>query len=82
MAEIGRAHGDRHVYQPIRIVKFGIATDIHGEAGDADRVERYATRMPMARAGQPDEIAAAVLWMLSDEASYVTAAVLPVGGGR
>jgi NAD(P)-dependent dehydrogenase (short-subunit alcohol dehydrogenase family) len=59
-----------------------IETDIHETAGDADRLQRYATRMPMARAGKPEEVAAAILWMLSEEASYVTGATLPVAGGR
>lgn len=59
-----------------------IDTDIHGEAGDAERIGRYATRMPMQRAGHADEVAAAIVWLLSDESSYVTAAVLPVAGGR
>jgi NAD(P)-dependent dehydrogenase (short-subunit alcohol dehydrogenase family) len=59
-----------------------IATDIHAEAGDADRLQRYATRMPMARAGRPEEVAAAIVWLLSDEASYITGATLPVAGGR
>ncbi len=59
-----------------------IATDIHAEAGDASRLERYASRMPMQRAGQPIEVAQAIAWLLSDEASYVTGAVLPVAGGR
>jgi NAD(P)-dependent dehydrogenase (short-subunit alcohol dehydrogenase family) len=59
-----------------------IETEIHAEAGDADRLRRYATRMPMARAGKPDEVAAAILWLLSDEASYITGATLPVAGGR
>ena len=59
-----------------------IETGIHAEAGDASRLQRYATRMPMQRAGKPEEVAAAILWLLSDEASYVTGAVLPVAGGR
>jgi NAD(P)-dependent dehydrogenase (short-subunit alcohol dehydrogenase family) len=59
-----------------------IETEIHAEAGDADRLRRYATRMPMARAGRPEEVAAAIVWLLSDEASYVTGATLPVAGGR
>jgi NAD(P)-dependent dehydrogenase (short-subunit alcohol dehydrogenase family) len=59
-----------------------IETDIHAEAGDADRLRRYATRMPMARAGRPEEVAAAILWLLSPEASYTTGATLAVAGGR
>ncbi len=59
-----------------------IETDIHAEAGDASRLQRYATRMPMARAGKPEEVANAILWLLSEEASYVTGATLPVAGGR
>jgi NAD(P)-dependent dehydrogenase (short-subunit alcohol dehydrogenase family) len=57
-------------------------TDIHAAAGDAERLQRYATRMPMARAGKPEEAARAILWLASDEASYSTGAVLSVGGGR
>jgi NAD(P)-dependent dehydrogenase (short-subunit alcohol dehydrogenase family) len=59
-----------------------IDTEIHAEAGDADRVARYATRMPMARVGRPDEVAEAILWFLSEASSYVTATILPVAGGR
>ena len=59
-----------------------IETDIHAEAGDASRLARYATRMPMQRAGQPMEVAQAICWLLSSKASYITGAVLPVAGGR
>ncbi len=59
-----------------------IETDIHAEAGDAKRLQRYATRMPMARPGKPAEVAAAILFLLSDDASYITGATLPVAGGR
>jgi NAD(P)-dependent dehydrogenase (short-subunit alcohol dehydrogenase family) len=59
-----------------------IETGIHAEAGDATRLQRYASRMPMQRAGQPLEVAQAICWLLSDEASYITGAVLPVAGGR
>lgn len=59
-----------------------IETDIHAEAGDAGRLQRYATRMPMQRAGRPEEVAEAIVWLLSGAASYVTGTVLPVAGGR
>jgi NAD(P)-dependent dehydrogenase (short-subunit alcohol dehydrogenase family) len=58
-----------------------IHTDIHAAAGDPTRPERVAARVPMGRAGEPEEIAAAVLWLLSAEASYVAGAVLHAGGG-
>ena len=58
-----------------------IHTDIHAAAGDPGRLERLVGRVPIGRIGEPDEIAAAVLWLLSAEASYVTGAVLNVGGG-
>jgi NAD(P)-dependent dehydrogenase (short-subunit alcohol dehydrogenase family) len=58
-----------------------IRTDIHAAAGDPGRLERVVGRVPLGRIGEPEEIAAAVVWLLSDEASYVTGAVLDVGGG-
>jgi NAD(P)-dependent dehydrogenase (short-subunit alcohol dehydrogenase family) len=58
-----------------------VHTDIHATAGDPGRPERVVGRVPMGRIGEPEEIAAAVLWLLSDEASYVTGAVLRAGGG-
>jgi NAD(P)-dependent dehydrogenase (short-subunit alcohol dehydrogenase family) len=59
-----------------------IETGIHEEAGDAARLQRYATRMPMQRAGKPQEVAEAIVWLLSDRASYTTGATLSVAGGR
>lgn len=56
-------------------------TDIHAEGGDPDRPQRVASRIPLGRPAEPDEIAAAVLWLLSDEASYMTGSVMRVGGG-
>lgn len=59
-----------------------IDTEIHGSAGDAGRVARLAGTVPMARAGTSEETAAAAVWLLSDAASYVTGAIIPVSGGR
>jgi NAD(P)-dependent dehydrogenase (short-subunit alcohol dehydrogenase family) len=59
-----------------------IETDIHAKAGMPDRPERFRQHIPMGRAGTAEEVASVVLWLLSDEASYVTGAIVPVGGGR
>ena len=58
-----------------------VDTRIHADAGDPDRIARVAGRVPMGRAGQPDEIAPAIAWLLGPEAGYVTGAVLRVAGG-
>jgi NAD(P)-dependent dehydrogenase (short-subunit alcohol dehydrogenase family) len=58
-----------------------IRTGIHAAAGDPDRPERIAKLAPLGRAGEPPEIAAAIAWLLSDDASYVTGAILRVAGG-
>jgi len=57
-------------------------TDLHTTSGEPGRLERLRGTIPMARAGTPEEIAEAVVWLLSPAASYVTGAVLAVGGGR
>ncbi|GIH72577.1 SDR family NAD(P)-dependent oxidoreductase [Sphaerimonospora thailandensis] len=56
-------------------------TTIHARAGDADRPQRVAASIPMRRPAQPAEIAAAVSWLLSPEAGYVTGTLLDVAGG-
>ncbi len=58
-----------------------IWTDIHRDMGDADRPAKINGIAPLRRAGQPDEVAAAIVWLLSDDASYTTGAVLRVAGG-
>lgn len=59
-----------------------IDTDIHASGGDPGRVERLKDAVPMCRGGNADEVAAAIVWLLSEEASYVTGTILDVSGGR
>ena len=59
-----------------------VETTIHAGGGQPDRVARLQSAIPMARVGQPPEIANAIVWLCSDEASYVTGALLDVSGGR
>jgi NAD(P)-dependent dehydrogenase (short-subunit alcohol dehydrogenase family) len=58
-----------------------ILTDIHARMGDPERPWRHPERVPMGRPGEPEEIAGAVAWLLSPDASYTTGAVLRVAGG-
>jgi glucose 1-dehydrogenase len=59
-----------------------IDTEIHAAAGLADRLERKAGEVPLGRIGAPAEVAQAVVWLLSDAASYVSGTVVDVSGGR
>ena len=59
-----------------------IYTELHALGGEPGRVDRLASTVPMQRGGQPLEVARAILWLLSDEASFSTGAMLDVSGGR
>jgi NAD(P)-dependent dehydrogenase (short-subunit alcohol dehydrogenase family) len=59
-----------------------IDTEIHASGGEPDRAHRLAPNVHMKRAGKAEEIANAIVWLISDEASYVTSAILDVSGGR
>jgi NAD(P)-dependent dehydrogenase (short-subunit alcohol dehydrogenase family) len=59
-----------------------IHTDIHASGGEPGRIERIKDSIPMRRGGQPEEVANAILWLLSDEASYVTGTFVDLAGGK
>jgi NAD(P)-dependent dehydrogenase (short-subunit alcohol dehydrogenase family) len=59
-----------------------VNTEIHAGAGEPNRIERLRDSIPMKRGGEPEEVARAILWLLSEEASYSTGAILDVTGGR
>jgi NAD(P)-dependent dehydrogenase (short-subunit alcohol dehydrogenase family) len=67
----------------VNVVRPGIIeTDIHAKGGQPDRVERMTPDIPARRPGLPEEVAAAVVWLLGDDASYCNGSILDVSGGR
>ncbi|MEM8933980.1 MAG: SDR family oxidoreductase [Acidobacteriota bacterium] len=58
-----------------------VETEIHASGGEPDRVTRLSPRVPMQRGGRPEEIAEAILWLVSERSSYATGAILDVAGG-
>jgi NAD(P)-dependent dehydrogenase (short-subunit alcohol dehydrogenase family) len=59
-----------------------IDTEIHASGGDPDRAHRLSHLVPMKRVGSAEEVANAIVWLMSEDASYVTSAILDVSGGR
>ena len=59
-----------------------IDTEIHADGGEPDRIERVKPNIPLRRGGKSEEVAAAIAWLLSDEASYVTGSFTEIAGGR
>lgn len=59
-----------------------IYTDMHASGGEPGRVDRVKSLLPMQRGGQPEEVAQAIVWLLSDKASYVTGSFLELAGGK
>lgn len=67
----------------VNVVRPGIIdTELHASGGQPDRAERLAPSLPTGRVGTADEVAAAVVWLLGDDAGYCTGSVLDVAGGR
>jgi NAD(P)-dependent dehydrogenase (short-subunit alcohol dehydrogenase family) len=78
---LGKEVADRGIR--VNAVRPGlIDTDIHADNGDPERLTRMAPTVPMGRPGTADEVAAAIVFLLSSAAGYVTSAVLDIGGGR
>lgn len=59
-----------------------IYTDMHADGGEANRVDRIKDSLPMKRGGQPNEVAQAIAWLLSENASYVTGNFIDLAGGK
>jgi len=80
---LGLAHEVATEGVRVNAVRPGIIdTEIHASGGQPDRAQRLSHLVPMKRPGTAQEIAAAIVWLLSDEASYTTGAILDVSGGR
>lgn len=59
-----------------------IHTEMHADGGEPNRVERLSSQVPLQRGGKPEEVANAIAWLLSDEASYVTGSFMDIAGGK
>ena len=80
---VGLAHEVAQEGIRVNCVRAGfIYTDMHASGGEPNRVDRVKAFVPMRRGGQAEEVAKAILWLLSDEASFTTASFIDVTGGR
>jgi NAD(P)-dependent dehydrogenase (short-subunit alcohol dehydrogenase family) len=80
---LGLAHEVAEEGIRVNGVRAGIIyTEIHASGGEPGRVDRVKTNIPMKRGGHPEEVARAILWLLSEEASYTTGSFIDVSGGR
>lgn len=80
---IGLAHEVAQEGIRVNGVRAGfIYTEMHASGGEPGRVDRVKAFVPMKRGGQPEEVAHAILWLLSDEASFTTGSFVEVTGGR
>jgi NAD(P)-dependent dehydrogenase (short-subunit alcohol dehydrogenase family) len=80
---IGLAHEVAQEGIRVNAVRPGfIYTDLHASGGEPARVDRVKAFVPMKRGGQAEEVARAILWLLSDEASYSTGTFVDVTGGK
>jgi NAD(P)-dependent dehydrogenase (short-subunit alcohol dehydrogenase family) len=59
-----------------------IDTEMHADGGEPDRINRLASQIPLQRGGKPEEVATAIAWLLSEEASYVTGSFIDIAGGK
>lgn len=67
----------------VNAVRLGfIYTELHASGGEPNRVDRVVGSVPMKRGSYPEEVARAILWLLSDEASFTTVAFIDVAGGK
>ncbi|WP_296278318.1 SDR family oxidoreductase [Pseudoxanthomonas sp.] len=80
---VGLAHEVAQEGIRVNAVRPGfIHTDMHADGGEPGRIDRVKAFVPMRRGGQPHEVAEAILWLLSDRASYTTGAFVEIAGGR
>ena len=79
---IGLAREVAHDGIRVNAVRPGfIHTEMHADGGEPDRVDRLKSSIPLQRGGEPDEVARAIAWLLSDKASYCTGAFINIAGG-